>query len=569
MRTAALALALFGFACARELRSTNPDAWLELQSEHFTLRTDLPEEDARGAIADLELIRNALLAAAWHGKTTSPARITVVAVASDRELHEFLADAVVGIAGTDRFGDRMILVSGDGNLLGSEVVKHEVTHALMRDYLVTSPRWVAEGIACLLETLDIKRRTGGAIRGGAPWERRQWLRYRRAARLRRGRRPDVNWSLEIMGMGSTFDNENGYEFETLSWGLVHWLVDTQPQRFDAFVARLARGEGMWQAFSAAFPGLTEREIDRSMELYFNIESMHEERFAFRPWSGTVALKRMGPAEAHALRAELFADVADRPDKEEKLEEELRLAKAADPANPLLLALSKKPKDLKLGIDRHPEDWRSWVVWYDDNDEDVAAIRKAAELAPDNPGVLASLAVAEQREGRAAEAVAHAERAAAIFPAADVLHALATVYGKVGRCSEATLQEERAIEALPDRVDPRFPAMYRKQLEEIAATCGKGEVIGTTAQTLEAEPVLRICRQPLLLRPKSAQAIAAQFTIREDGSVAGVAIRGAASNEESGVLRQFVESCSFEPVVVKGKARRVQLDLTLDAFLQVR
>jgi hypothetical protein len=34
-----------------------------------------------------------------------------------------------------------------------------------------------------------------------------------------------------------------------------------------------------------------------------------------------------------------------------------------------------------------------------------------------------------------------------------------------------------------------------------------------------------------------------------------------------MLRQSVESCGFEPVVVDGKPRRVQLDLTLDAFLQ--
>ncbi len=56
-------------------------------------------------------------------------------------------------------------------------------------------------------------------------------------------------------------------------------------------------------------------------------------------------------------------------------------------------------------------------------------------------------------------------------------------------------------------------------------------------------------------------------IVEDGSVTAVAIQGARDDAESGVLRQFVESCAFEPVLVEGKPRRVQLDLTLDAFLQ--
>ena len=130
-----------------------------------------------------------------------------------------------------------------------------------------------------------------------------------------------------------------------------------------------------------------------------------------------------------------------------------------------------------------------------------------------------------------------------------------------------LAEERAIEALPDRVDARAPALLRERLEQIAARCGKGDVIGTATQTVEAEPVLKICRQPVLVWPRSAKSISVQFTIVEDGSVTAVAIQGARDDAESGVLRQFVESCAFEPVLVEGKPRRVQLDLTLDAFLQ--
>jgi hypothetical protein len=84
--------------------------------------------------------------------------------------------------------------------------------------------------------------------------------------------------------------------------------------------------------------------------------------------------------------------------------------------------------------------------------------------------------------------------------------------------------------------------------------------------MEAEPVIRTCRQPLYVSPSSAKSISVEFTIREDGTVAAVVIQGARDNEESGMLRQFVESCSFEPVIVDGQPRRVQLNLTLDAFL---
>jgi len=556
---------LLATACARELRSTNPELWLELETEHFTLRTDLPEEDARRAITDLELIRNALLAAGWHGETASPAHIVVVAVASERELHEVLVDSVNGMASSDRFGQRMIFVSGGGNLLDSEEVKHEVTHALMSEYLVTNPRWVGEGIACLMETLDIDRRNGRAVRGGSPRQRRSWLANRKRFRLMRGERMDVNWSLEIMGMGSAVSVDNGYEFETLSWALVHWLVDTEPKKFDAFLARLARGEGMWTAFSSAFPGMDETQIAKAMERYVvYANTMGKTAFPVKAWSGPEVLRKMPPAEVHALRAELFAVFGERPDREEKLEEELALARLADPAHPLMLALSKS-RDLTLATERHPEDWRSWVIWYDEN-KDVAAIRKAAELAPNNAGVLARLAVAEQEEGQSAKALELAKRAVSISPGPFELHSLAAVYEKNGRCAEAIVHEERAAEALPDRVDPRLPALLRARLGEITARCGKGDLIGTSVQTMEVEPVLRTCRQPLYVSPSSAKSISVEFTIREDGTVAAVAIQGARDNKESGMLRQFVESCSFEPVIVDGTPRRVQLNLTLDAFL---
>src|SRR5256885_17214626 len=96
MKRLVLLLALA--ACARELRSTNPDNWIELQSEHFVLRTDLPQDAAHKAAADLELVRNGLLAAGWSSPHPSPAKIVVVALASRRETIEFLSERQEGIA---------------------------------------------------------------------------------------------------------------------------------------------------------------------------------------------------------------------------------------------------------------------------------------------------------------------------------------------------------------------------------------------------------------------------------------------------------------------------------------
>jgi tetratricopeptide (TPR) repeat protein len=564
MRSTAVALCLLAaLGCARELRSTHPELWLELESDHFTLRTDLPEEDARKDIADLELLRSALLAAGWHANISAPlpSRIGVVALANARELKEILSDQVEGVATIDRFGERLILIPGNGNLLHSETVKHEIAHALFREWSITRPRWVDEGLAVLLETLEINRRTGTATRGGIYWERRDWLRDHQLAVL------TTNWSLEVMGMGSTVDHLNGYQFETLAWGLVHWLVDDDPKKFNAFVSRLARGDGMWTAFNGTYPGLTEAKILQSMVKYLkSTDSVGKRRFAVTPWEGTVVMRHPPPAEVHALRAQLFARLGEKPNARKKFDEELALAKADDPANPLMLALSENNPDVKLAIDRHPEDWRSWELWFDDNEKDIAAIRKAWSLAPDNAGVLARLAIAEQSEGKSKDALAHAELAVAISPGAFALHSLATVYEENGRCAEAVTAEERAVDALHDRIDARLPALFRERLQEIVARCGKRGVIGNDTRVVEAQPVLKLCRQPASLRRDSADGVSAQFTIREDGTVTAVAIHGSPNDRESGVLRQFIESCSFEPVVVAGKPRQVQLNLKLEALL---
>jgi len=89
-------------------------------------------------------------------------------------------------------------------------------------------------------------------------------------------------------------------------------------------------------------------------------------------------------------------------------------------------------------------------------------------------------------------------------------------------------------------------------------------VNRRAFTVEAEPVLTGCKKKLA-HPPSAD-VAAKFTIGENGAVVGVVLRGALGGRES-ELREFVQSCSFEPVLVDGKPRQVQLDLKLGDMVQ--
>jgi len=287
--------------------------------------------------------------------------------------------------------------------------------------------------------------------------------------FRRADLSKINWSLQVMGMGAAFDDENGYALETLSWSLVHWLVDTKPDQFEEFLAGLSRGESMWSAFNRAFPGLTEAQIASAMKDYVQSpRGMRKDRFSIRPWAGPVEVQGMAPAEVHAMRAELFAYFGEGANSRQKVEEELAQARVLDPANPLLLALSGDKANAKLAVEKHPEDWRSWEVAFDAGNRDIGVIRKAAQLAPSNGGVLTRLALAEQAAGQSREAMEHAERAVALLAVPFSLDALAAIYEKNGRCGDAAREEARALDAFPDHVDKDAPAALRARLKQIEA-----------------------------------------------------------------------------------------------------
>jgi hypothetical protein len=153
------------------MRSTDLLNWSELQSEHFQLRTDLTPEDARQAIADLELLRAALLAAGWHSSLAGQGRTLVVELASGAELREFAHKGIEGFVATDAFHQPIMVVSADRDLDDQQVLEHELAHVITNAFLVRNPRWVAEGTACYLETLKLDRKRKKLFVGGVNADR--------------------------------------------------------------------------------------------------------------------------------------------------------------------------------------------------------------------------------------------------------------------------------------------------------------------------------------------------------------------------------------------------------------
>jgi tetratricopeptide (TPR) repeat protein len=554
MRMAKVASALLILGCSREIRSGNPDLWLELQTEHFTLRTDLPADDARKAVADLELIRNALLAARWQAKFVSQERIAVTLLASNAELHEFVKNRLDGYASRGVFGERLIVASAEGGLLDSEVVKHELSHVLAQGYLVTDPRWVQEGIACYLETLEIDRQSMVAIAGATGAHRRMYLRDR-AERIHA-----YDWADRVMGVGSAQPVSDGFDFETLSWGLVHWLIDTRPREFDAFLASLSQGRTMWSAFDAAFPEVDEAMMEQEVPSHLlSIGFLPKKVFNIEPWTGATDVRKLRPAEVYEVRTELVGTAGDEGigDWKMKFAFELERARQADPGNPFVVRLTQDA-DPQLAIDAHPDDYRSWLVWFPVHPSDGASLRKAVELAPSSGQALALLAGFEQQTGRPREALGHIEDAARVFPDYRVFNVMAAILQAQDRCPEAAAAEERALASLSDGEQPKLQLELRRRLEDIVSRC---EQLNVPVSELEATPLLG-CRQQVERTAGIADETFARFTVGEDGRTSSVAIRGLNDVHRVGSVRAFVESCRFKPPVLDGKPHAVQLDLAV-------
>lgn len=547
LRVVFVVVFLFVFACAHVSRSTDPALWVEVTTEHFVLRTDLPPDDARKAAADLELIRSALLAAAWHSSKEAGGRTQVVELADDRELREFAKKGLEGFVASDAFDEPIMVVTASQE--EQQIFKHELSHVVTRGYLVSKPRWVDEGIATYLETLKLDRGSGNFEVGRLSRDRLAFLRAYPVL--------DYTSVLHTGREAELMDAQAGYAFESAAWLIVHYLVDTRPQRFDAFLGRLARGERADQAFQAEFIDLDEATLRSAIATYWKSGLAQIGTGHVQPWTGPIELQPMDPAEVYALRADLFrlAPGYRIGERTGPMQAEIDRALAIDPGNPRALELSRDA-DPAPAIAAHPDDWRTWVL-VADRKKDPAAIEKAARLAPENAGVLARLAITDANRGAASQALAHALRAAELAPGrSDILDVLAQALSVNKRCDDARDVEQRAIDALSDAAPPSAVRMLGQRMEWIAVNCGARDV----QRQIVTRVVRKGCTRPLpraTSRDHVEGGIRAEFTIREDGTVADVVLKGSATARLMEAVKKHIESCTFEPTLDGGKPIAVQ------------
>jgi len=545
-------LAALIVACAHGPRAIQPGRWHELQTENFAIRTDLPLVDARRVAVDLEEVRAALFVASWRRRDLPAGKTQVIVLADDGELQEYAAEGLQGFVAENAFGEPIVVISGS-DPKDRRFLKHELAHVVTNQFLVRNPRWVAEGLACYLETLRFDRVRGQAIVGD--WSRDRLLFLRDYP---------VPSFWKIINTGREAERMSGREvwaFETGAWALVRWLIDQRLNAFEDLIQRLARGEDAGYAFAGAFPDLTEARMQEGVSAYLSRAQPLGGIVDAPRWKGSVVDRTLPEGEVYATLADLqrlSVGYPRTPEREARKAWLLAQALQADPGNPLAIQLSESG-DVAAATRLHPEDWRAWLVYAARHDHDLPALQKAAELAPENPTVLSRLAWAEVGQGKFDQALQHAKRAVAIAPGrSDLLAALGGAQAGTGDCAKGIQSVQRAIDVLPDGAPADVLGALKKTRGSIEEHCQKL----AAAKNLET----RYLGTPhgcdpagirLGKRERVKGKLTAEFLVRHDGTVRDVVVKDQVSAGTAAAVRRYLESCKYDPVLQDGKPVEVR------------
>jgi hypothetical protein len=421
------------------------EAWLELRSEHFVMRTDLDREAAAQTLIDLEQVRETFVRFIASAAPQPAGQMQVIQFADTDELAELVGYGVGGVATTDVFGRPLTVMGIWRNSRPLPILQHELAHLVSVSVLPRQPMWFAEGLACYFETVRKDARTDTMVVGEPLPERVTSLDVRFPS--------SFDWMIRDEPVGLT------YGFETAAWLLVHYLEDVRPQQFDAFMDLLAQGKRPRAAFDSAFRGLAGEKLSGELREYFKAGRLGTLSVPAPDWSGKIAVRKVAPAEIRALRAEVYL----LPRIEHAVRREVANALSLDPGQPEAIAVRAKlggvdPQE-QIALARkatklHPDDVRSWLVFLaalpkQPDPERHDAVQAALRAAPEEPAALIAAAWDAIDSSQAAEAAKWAGSALRVAPwSIDALEALAAAQAADGRCGDAADVIDRAVNMLP-------------------------------------------------------------------------------------------------------------------------
>jgi len=444
--------ALAGWGCAARFSSAPPGQssttarapWLEVQTPHYLMHTDLPELQAREMARSLEDARSALLASAWPG-AKGPAgrtRVTVFARSTDFQRYTGVPGNVAGIAMTRPGFERWLAFSPGAKNGIPPVAKHEIVHDLSQWFLPLQPPWLAEGLAEYLEGFRFDAERRNVIVGEVSTGHVAWLKHTKTLMS--------STRLFAATAQHSADWREGVSFYAGSWFLVHYLLNRQGEAFGQFQRSLTRLVPWKRAWEDAFPGLTQAQLDEDMIQYAEKGQFLLVVEPFEPIAFEPTLRTLTPAQANGSRAllgsmlgrdagaELDAALKSDPSELSALTARFHSSAAKDPRERQAIAAR--------AVAAHPDAGEAWLLaaWAaPEGDERRRALDRAFTLAPHHPGVAWLLANDELQRGRpkrALELVRLAERRSGVVASMLAVH-IGALLG-MQRCNDA----ERLVES---------------------------------------------------------------------------------------------------------------------------
>ena len=370
-RPLALLLLLFLFlasGCATTALPACPrdggPRWRLIESEHFEVYTDAASARAADLAADLEFTRAALaqlLAPGWVGPL---GRIPVLLLSGKGHFANFFPVGIEG-AFTEVLMQPIVYMSGTSSLSRQTLIKHELTHFLVDDYVrfEAMPMWVVEGLAAYFETLEVDRQSG-RVTVGKSVDDRVIPALATFAPQRLGREL-ADWQLAML-RGDIYGP---------SWVKVSYLINVRPTEFATYLKRLHEGMPHEAAWATAFPTLSEAGLDQQMPAFIahGKSQVTTVRFTFPP---TTSVERaVDDATVHGWRAILYAQrnrtfkKQQDADSPERARAEIAEAQRQDPGSVLALGallLLDRERDITVELARlattaHPDAWFAWYA----------------------------------------------------------------------------------------------------------------------------------------------------------------------------------------------------------------
>jgi Tfp pilus assembly protein PilF len=428
------------------------------------------------------------MAVAWpKAQVRKSTRMEVVVLQDEGHFQDLFGQSVGGFVASKSSAEPIMVLVGRppewtrvpvASEAPASILNHEMAHQLSAILRLRQPRWLAEGIACLLETVEISEDGSTATVGAANLSRHAGYMKRHARGAAR----------ELFAWSKTKPDDDSDRLYGTAWLLVHWLYNTRADGLSRYQVRLIEGLDPAEAWRLSFPGLSPDELDRLLYSYASFGEYRFFRVPIRLTDSTIHSAPLADAEVHATWAQLGAlamHFQDRSRAQTFARTELEHALRADPNN--LTALLAKENQasspaesialLRRATDAHPGSGPAWMllagVLAETGGADVeveAAYRNAIAALPESDVALNNLAWLYVGQRRFAEALPLSVRAVALDPGSPPkLGTHAHVLEGLGHCAEALSVQRRAVAALFD-VEPAEHRVYRQYLRDLEQRC---------------------------------------------------------------------------------------------------